>query len=688
LARPVWFALAVATLVALAAGVQPLLQDLQAVCTENCPVADWQAVPAGAAALTQSGFSLQTYAALVTALLLISAALWIAPAALLAWQSANRPFALFGAFFLLTVGAELSAGLLNAAAIQYPGLSVLVTGVQVVAVVTLGAFFFVFPDGRFVPGWTKWLVLGWIASQLPGQLAPGTWLDSNTWPPAAFLPAIPGYFLVGLGVLIWRYRRRSNAVQRQQTKWALYGFVLGLGAQNLLLGFVTLGLHGSVPVGSPGFLVGIAATRVLLLLIPMSMALAILRYRLWDIDVLINRTLVYASMMACVVGLYLLVVGYLGLVFRSQDSPLLSLAAAALVAVLFQPLRLWLQRLVNRLIYGQRDEPYAVLARLGRRLEDTMAPEAALVSIVQTIREALRLPYAALVLEDHEEGRVVATAGEPVAHVERWPLTYQQQAMGELLIAPRAPGEQFGPADRRLLHDLSRQAGTAVHAVRLTSDLRQARERLVTAREEERRRLRRDLHDGLGPQLASQALTIDAARSLMQRDPQAADRLLIDLKLQSQAAVADVRRLVDGLRPPALDDLGLVGALRAAAAALAHGGLDVAVAAPQPLPPLPAAVEVAAFRIIQEAITNVVRHAGATHASVDLELAEGTPREVRVEVRDNGVGFERDVCPGVRSGLGLTSMRERAEEVGGRLTVNSTSEGTIVHAWLPLSESL
>jgi len=223
--------------------------------------------------------------------------------------------------------------------------------------------------------------------------------------------------------------------------------------------------------------------------------------------------------------------------------------------------------------------------------------------------------------------------------------------------------------------------------VRLTADLRRARERLVMAREEERRRLRRDLHDGLGPQLASQALTIDAARSLMERDPQAADRLLVDLKLQSQAAVADVRRLVDGLRPPSLDDLGLVGALRAAASTPAHTGLDVEIAAARPLPPLPAAVEVAAFRIVQEAITNVVRHANAKHVWISLEQTEGVRRELSIEVLDDGRGFEESASSGTESGVGLTSMRGRADELGGRVIFDSKPSGARVRAWLPLSES-
>jgi len=166
--------------------------------------------------------------------------------------------------------------------------------------------------------------------------------------------------------------------------------------------------------------------------------------------------------------------------------------------VLVQPLRQRLQRGVNRLLYGERDEPYAVLSRLGRRLEGTLAPDAVLPAIVETVAGALKLPYAAIALREGECLAVVAAFGQPVGDPLRLPLVYRHEAVGELLLAPRAPGEPFSPADRRLLDDLARQAGVAAHAVRLTADLQRSRERLVTLREEERRRLRRDPHDGLG----------------------------------------------------------------------------------------------------------------------------------------------------------------------------------------------
>jgi signal transduction histidine kinase len=205
---------------------------------------------------------------------------------------------------------------------------------------------------------------------------------------------------------------------------------------------------------------------------------------------------------------------------------------------------------------------------LGQRLEATLAPEAVLPTIVETVAQALKLPYAAITLKQGEEFLPAASYGSAGGDLVRLQLVSQHEAVGELVLAPRALGESFRPADRALLEDLARQAGMAAHAVRLTADLKRltvdlqhSRERLVTAREEERRRLRRDLHDGLGPQLASLTLKLETARNRLAHDS-LADALLSDLAQRTQAAVTDIRRLVYALRPPALDELGLLSALR------------------------------------------------------------------------------------------------------------------------------
>jgi signal transduction histidine kinase len=307
--------------------------------------------------------------------------------------------------------------------------------------------------------------------------------------------------------------------------------------------------------------------------------------------------LLWASLTAFVVGAYVLVVGFLGSLLNLGNNLALSLVTTGIVALLFQPLRERVQRLVNRFVYGDRDDPYAIVSRLGQRLEATLAPEAVLPTIVETVAQALKLPYAAISLRQGDSLEVAAVYGTPGRGVVNVPLIYQSESVGELMLAQRAPGDAFSAADHRLLEDLARQVGVAAHAVRLTGEIQRSRERLVTAREEERRRLRRDLHDGLGPSLASVTLKLDAARNLLPTDPVRVDALLAELKTQTQSAIADVRRAVYDLRPPALDELGLVSAIREHAARIAGDSLQIAIHAPDAIPPLPAAVEVAAYRI-------------------------------------------------------------------------------------------
>lgn len=300
---------------------------------------------------------------------------------------------------------------------------------------------------------------------------------------------------------------------------------------------------------------------------------------------------------------------------------------------------------------------------------------------METVRDALKLPYAAIALGETQADRFVAAdAGAPAATTLHMPLAFRGAAVGELRLAPRTPGQECTSRDLALLDDFARPAGVAAHAVALTAQLRHARRRLIAAREEERRRLRRDLHDGLGPALASQILSLDAAGLLVRSDPDRAQALLEGVREQVKDAVGDVRRLIYDLRPPVLDDRGLAAAVREQAAGAARGGLKVVVHAPERLPDLPAAVETAAYRIVGEALANVVRHAGAT--SCDVHLACGDAA-LLVEVRDDGRGLQ----PDRPSGVGLASMRERATELGGTCSVKPhDGGGTVVCAMLPLGD--
>jgi signal transduction histidine kinase len=481
---------------------------------------------------------------------------------------------------------------------------------------------------------------------------------------------------------IYRYRFVSTPIQRQQTKWVLYGIIL------IVLGQLSFLPEGLFPVlGQPGLPhIIYRSIRVLVLVstrlaIPITLALAILRYRLWDIDIVINRSLVYTGLTLSVIGLYILIVGSLGRILQtSLANPVVPFAATGVVAIVFQPMRDWFQRNVNRLMYGERDDPYAVLARLGHRLESTLAPEAVFATIVQTLAESLKLPYAALELSRDGENRMEVafpSATAPPSEIITLPLTYQGERVGQLHLAPRAPGEDFSPADRMLLEDFARQAGVAAHAIRLTADLQQARERIVTAREEERRRMRRDLHDGLGAQLAALNMQVGAIQKTVSRDPEKASVMLEELRSEIKASITNIRRIVYDLRPPALDELGLLSTLRDQVTHFADCSVHFRTELPESLPPLPAAVEVAIYRIVQEALTNVARHSQARNCTFQLSLAE----EITLEISDDGTGLPAGYNPGV----GLRSMRERAEELGGRCQIDSApGRGTHVIAHLPV----
>ena len=615
----------------------------------------------------------------------LAAALALGLAALLFWRRSNEGMALFLAYFLLVHGTVMngSVEMLEPFWPEAVGINVFV--LQPVLYAPLVAMLVgLFPDGRFVPRWI-WLAIPTLLLVGPLAVNFGARTEVTTGggltSPAVLL-GYSGYVVVGAALVwaqIYRYRRVSDREQRQQTKWVVGGlfatiFIIGLSS-------VPWAMALSLPDGTimPWW---VLVTETLWFLagaiLPITLFAAIMRYRLYDIDLIINRTLVYGSLTAAVVTLYVLVVGGLGAVLQAQDNLLIALLATGLVAALFQPLRARLQQGVNRLVYGERDEPVAVLTRLGGRLETTLAPELVLPTLTQTIAQALKLPYVAISLWSENGYQVAAEFGRPVSETVDWPLIYQSEKIGQLLVAPRSPNERFSSSERTLLQSIAHQAGPAVHAVQLTTALQRSRQRLVTAREEERRRLRRDLHDGLGSSLAALHLQAGAIRHLIHQDPGQAKALTGELRQDLRRAIDDIRQVVYALRPPALDQLGLAAAVRALAEQ-SVSELQVKVEAPERLPPLPAAVEVAAYRIIQEALANVIHHARARRCVIRLRLNG----ELHLAVVDDGQGLPTAGT----TGMGLLSMRERAAELGGRCTVEAAPDGgTRVVARLPLPE--
>ena len=465
-----------------------------------------------------------------------------------------------------------------------------------------------------------------------------------------------------LAAFIVRFRR-SRGDERQQLRWMVAAFSAS----------VCLAVAGGFAWGVvPGaFLLPATA----LLVLPAGISVSILKYRLYDLDVVVNRALVYAVLTAGVIGVYVLAVGLVGSYLSRRGDLVVSLAVTGIVAVCFQPARERVQRGVSRLMYGHRDDPYLAAAELSRTLAGSPEIETVLPAAVETIGRTLAMGYVAVAVNDGPGTEVAAAYGTPGAEVTAIPLAHHDAEVGELLLSQRR-GDRLRERDQRLIADLAPQVAAAVHAVMLSRELRAARRRLVGLREEERRRIRRDLHDGLGPALAGLTLTLDAARNLTDSDVRRADDLLGAAANQMRTLVGDVRALIEGLGPPAIDELGLAEALRAMARRDSMPATAVEVEAPATITELPAAVEAAAFWIAQEALTNVRRHAHAGICTIRLDVDAVA---VSIEVEDDGVGMIRK-----SPGLGLGTMRERAAELGGTCRIGpGASGGTLVSARLP-----
>lgn len=712
-ARAAWVAVAGLVIALFGASLPAGFAHLRTVCTVG-PCTGPQLSVTGARAFEAAGLSVDAFAAYSLSVIVVFAAAYFALAGLIFWRTSQDPVALLASLMLVTFGATFPPTLdwLGASdpAWHWPSAFVRTLGLCLFFV-----FFYVFPDGRFVPAWTRAVVPVMVAVQASASFLPGSPLSYNSWPaPLVFLLFL-GWFGTAIGAQIHRYRRVSGPVERQQTKWVVFGLAAAL------TGFLAVVLGGAVlpaeTLRNPfGITAAVTAAYLFLLLVPLSIAVAILRHRLWDIDLLVNRALSYGTLSAAVIALYALIVGALAALFRTTDSWLVSVVATGVVAVLFQPLRARLQRAANRLVYGERDDPHAVLSRLGQRLEATLAPDAVLPTIVETIAQALKLPHASIWIVEQDTLHLAAAHGTPAAHdaihdgqaldalrgeiapprpggvdapsvraavaplgpVVLLPLSHAGVLVGALGLAQRNPSEPFSPSDRSLLRDLARQAGPVVHAVRLTSalrgsleELRDSRQRLVTAQDEERRRIQRDLHDGLGPTLASMRLRLEGCLDPTEQIPPGVVRELEWLHALLGQATADIRRLVHHLRPPVLDQLGLVPALRQHVEQFARdAGLEARFAAEADLS-IPAAAEVGVFRVAQEALVNVQKHARASRVEVRLER-EGD--HLAVAVLDDGVGFDAGGAA-ERPGTGLRSMRERADLLGGTLSIEGRAGG-------------
>jgi signal transduction histidine kinase len=454
--------------------------------------------------------------------------------------------------------------------------------------------------------------------------------------------------------------------------------VFGLGLVNAAVGVLLI-----APVSDWALVLAVPITMAL----TVSIAWGVLRHQLWNVRLIVSRTLTWLLLTGLLVAVLAGCVAIVGLVVTGTAGRTVGLVVAAAVAtVLVAPLERRLHRAIDRLLFGDRLEPYTVLSTLGADLETVGSPGEALERLVVGIRSSLKVCYAAIELVDRDGHRdVVAASGSTPDSALEVPVVHHGRHMGSLVVGQRSGDRPFSVADRRLLEDLARQAGAAAESVALTTALQTSRQRIVSAREEERRRLRQELHDGVASALTAIGLKVDSAVALAPTNADRAQGILRSVKDDVSGTLDEVRRVVNDLRPPALADLGLGGALAQLATRFDSSSLHVRFAPCGSVDArIPAAVELAVYRVATEALQNVARHAGAAECNVQLVADD---EGVVLTIADDGRGFAG--ANGSHAGLGLASMRERVDELGGTLSLGPRSDGrsgAVVSATFPLRE--
>ena len=499
-------------------------------------------------------------------------------------------------------------------------------------------------------------------------------------------PGFAGLFvvlLVSLASLVIRYRR-SDRSRREQIKWVAYA--AAISAASLMLSSLSDIFLGLKSVWFTSVLPVIAFVSI-----PLSVGVAILRFRLFDIDVVIRRTLVVGILAAFVTALYVGIVVGIGALVGSQGNLVLSIVATALIALAFQPLREWARRFTNRLVYGKRATPYEVMSEFAERAAGTYSVDEVLPRMAEIVASGTGARRAAVWLKAGGELRRGAVF--PAAD-DSWPASvegdresvpgadasvavrHRGEVLGAITVA-MPPAEPLTATHEKLLADVASQAGLVLRNVRLIEDLRASRQRLVAAQDEERRRLERNIHDGAQQQLVALAVKLRLVETLAPKDPEKAARMAAEAKAEVQDALENLRDLARGIYPPLLADQGLAAALEAQARKAA---VPVEVQ-PDGVGRYSQEVEAGAYFCVLEALQNVAKYAEASHVRVTLRSDDG---HLVFEVADDGKGFDPERTP---PGSGLTNMRDRLEALGGSVEIDSrVGEGTTVQGRIPVEQ--
>ncbi|MDP8956537.1 MAG: GAF domain-containing sensor histidine kinase [Actinomycetota bacterium] len=485
--------------------------------------------------------------------------------------------------------------------------------------------------------------------------------------------------------------RRSTGEQREQLKW------LAFAGSLLLVGWILIMFTWDAPSG-PVKVASFVVLGISLVMLPIGVAIAVLRYRLYDIDVVVNKTVVYGSLAAFITAVYVGVVVGIGTLLGRGDEPnlALSILATAVVAVAFQPIRERVQHVANRLVYGKRATPYEVLSHFAERMSSTYATDDLLPRMAAILQEGTGAARAEVWLtvgaelrrvvssppEDGTETAVLGLYGDEVPEIpsahRSVPVRHQGELLGALAIA-KGPGEPVTPAEEKLMNDLASQAGLVLRNVKLIEELRASRQRIVSAQDEERRRIERNIHDGAQQQLVALNVKLGLARTLVSKDAEKAQQMIEQLQIETQEALENLRDLARGIYPPLLADKGLVAALEAQAR---KAPLPVRVEA-NGVGRLARDAEATVYFCVLEALQNVAKYAGASTAVVQVSTTNG---EVSFAVRDDGTGFDPSKTP---PGSGLTNMTDRIEALGGALEIRSEpGSGTTVTGRVPIPDEV